>query len=733
MAERVTQRASFGNLTPTARPVDTFHRPDSRGDKLDGFVQWADDRLKATEGFLKAGAGAYQTYRESKFEEVRLKARADAVKNFYDPRRLEGPDFDPSIHLETDSSYALYDEEVKRIQSGLKGIEAGKGLLKDDKDLNYIFEETQRRKKDKNYKIDDKPAYNPNITEEQVFKEFRDFEYKNLPEDADAYFLEKYNQAWGEFEDKFFERLQKQHLGEKVDTLATLVQTYIESGQLAFKLPLEGEEIKLEDDDEFFYSQMGYLLQEGIASGLKENHAQAVVIKQLLLHAESFKLETDDQKAGEITEKEEEILVKIMSALDAKDTQRHFVKSGGSIAGNTFFDEIAGPGIDKINKMLEEKDNKDDADSIRENKRDGAKVTQDIYQDIYSGKITTLAQLNTEIDKWQKLDWNLNYSLPVADILSTFNSVKRSGGVGDNDLMMKIANKIDLGQFTPDDFHNNTSILSQKTDKLGDATKLNDQERRFLFQRLFPEDRSQHEMQKPFLTMIQNKAIGETAFDKDDFKENLRIPEFRKVWEEYQLSYNMTWSKWLKDNGYTNRNRPEMQDQLKFYREVLEPESNKVVGKLKEIITNHEEKNSVIKIDLEDLQNTVPKRYRELNKNGIPERFYIDAYYFFNKDAWEHLFKDDYPPPPPNLFNNVITTSELTTYVDEVQKHILNLPKAPNASYKPELSMNAWFEKKIAEDPDFREQLRLLDEGVTGGQVKSFWKSFDLMPARRED
>ena len=703
MAERVTQRASFGNLTPTARPVDTFHRPDSRG--LDEFVQWADDRLKATEGFLKAGAGAYQTYRESKFEEVRLKARADAVKNFYDPRRLdkERPDFDPSIHLETDSSYALYDEEVKRIQSGLKGIEAGKGLLKDDKDLNYIFEETQRRKTDKNYKKDDKSAYNPNITEEEVFKEFRDFEFKNLPEDVDAYFLEKYNQAWGEFEDKFFERLQKQTVGKRVDTLSALTQSWIESGQLAFKLPPEGEEIKLEDDDEFFYSQLGSLLQEGIASGLTENHAQAVVIKQLLLHAESFDRETKDQEAGEITEKEEGILVKIMSALDAKDTQRHFVKSGGSIAGNTFFDEIAGSGIDKINKMLEEKDNKDDADSIKKNKRDGGRVTQDIYQDIYSGKITTLEQLNKEIDRWQKADWNLNYSLPVADILSTFNRYSTAGGRGDMERFRDLHIDILTGKIREEDL-----IKDPKYFTKGKNKNLSFQQQIQLHDLVFNSDAGPLQLQKVEINGLEQFAVG--AFGgKAELQYLLADSNFFNAYRAIQTEFNKDVEAFIKKGGFTRNNKPSIEQEEEFF-EKIRPKFIKKIEDLKNISTNLETRLNLAKIDLKNIDGTLPDIYKKL-EDGIPKAFYRDSLYFFDKEKWEHLFEGEFSSPKAlQLYANAGEgRQERKNMIEAVQKYLLK------DNYH-ETHYLDWLESELEKKPTWK------------NRVGSFW---DMMILNR--
>ena len=303
MVERVTQRANFTNLNPQARPVDTFRRPDSR--KLDEFVDWWDSRLKATNNLISSMGSAVITARQSELEEVRLKARADAVKNFYDPKRLEkieGVDkpVETGIHLDKDSSYATYDKEVENTQDALKGIEAGKKLLSDEQLLNSVFLINKSRKK-KIIKGQENEDYDPDTTEEKVFQELKEKRYANLPEDSGAFFLEKYNEAWVAFEDKFFDRLQKRNVGERVDTLSTLTKTWIDSGDLEFTVPI-GPEIKPEEYDEYFYGKLGVLLDKGMEMGLERTHAQAVIIQELLLYAESFSKKTKDQEAGEITE-----------------------------------------------------------------------------------------------------------------------------------------------------------------------------------------------------------------------------------------------------------------------------------------------------------------------------------------------------------------------------------------------------------------------------------------------
>ena len=132
MVERVTQRANFGNLRPQAKPVDTFRRQDTRD--LDNFIDFANQRLKATQGIIDAGFGAYQTYRESKEEEIAFKAQTDAVKGTVDPE-LQG-------------SWAIYDKQQKRTKGLLKAREKGNEIINDTDFLAGVFNETEQVNKD---------------------------------------------------------------------------------------------------------------------------------------------------------------------------------------------------------------------------------------------------------------------------------------------------------------------------------------------------------------------------------------------------------------------------------------------------------------------------------------------------------------------------------------------------------------------------------------------------------
>ena len=133
MVERITQRANFGNLRPQARQVDIFRRPDSRDH--DAETDLVNQRLEAFGNFVKGGFDAYASYRESKQEEVALKAKADAVKNANNPNYEGDPEYE---------NWKVYDSELKRTQNILTAQKEGNELLKDDQFIPNIFEDTER-------------------------------------------------------------------------------------------------------------------------------------------------------------------------------------------------------------------------------------------------------------------------------------------------------------------------------------------------------------------------------------------------------------------------------------------------------------------------------------------------------------------------------------------------------------------------------------------------------------
>lgn len=695
MVERVTQRANFGNLRPQAKPVDTFRRQDTRD--LDNFIEFANQRLKATQGIIDAGFGAYQTYRESKQEEVRLKARADAVKNFYNPLRTEKPNVD----LDTDSSFASYDKEVQRVQSSLTGIEDGKKLINDDKFLNYIFEETERRRTDPDYTVNGVNVYNPDITEEQVFKEEKDFEYKNLVKKKadDPFYLEKYNEAWDQFEDKFFARLVKVKEGKRVGALSTLTQSWIKEKKLEFNL-----DPNISTND--FYGQLGLLLEEGQKMGLKESHAQGVIINNLFKYAESFLRPTDTQNAGEITDKEEEILVEIMSALQANDVNKSFVKSGGNIADNSFFENVAQQGISDINTMLKDKDSKDDTDSRKNNILQGNQATDNLYQDIYSGKITSLVDLNKTIDNLQTQGWNIDFNLPVADILRTFNSYTTSGGNGDTERYAQLQIEILTGKVTEQDIIKNPNYFKEGKNK-----NLDFNQQIKLVDLLFNSDAGPLQTQKVELKGLE--AYAHSIFGgKESFNYNLSDPQFFNAYRALQLEFNRDIESFIKKGGFTKQNEPSQKQETEFF-EQIRPKYIQKINELQNLSTNLETNLNQAKIDVRNIDGTLPDMYKQL-EDGVPEIFYRDTLYFTNRDLWEHLFEGDFSrPKAQQLYANAGTgKQEKIAMLEEVQKYLLGLDDPPPSHF------TNWLNRKLDEKPTIMRRAR-----------NSFWR---MMTTARE-
>tara|TARA_R100001509_G_scaffold57241_1_gene31577 strand:- start:3626 stop:5680 length:2055 start_codon:yes stop_codon:yes gene_type:complete len=673
MVERVTQRANFGNLRPQARPVDTFRRQDTRD--LDNFIEFANQRLKATQGIIDAGFGAYQTYRESKEEDVRLKARADAVKNYYNPLRAE----DPNVDLDTESSFASYDKEVQRIQSGLDGIEDGRKLLNDDKKLNDIFIKFDKRKKD-----GDK-----DVTEEQLFKEFKERQFSQLPKNADAFYLEKYTEAFNQFEDKFFERLLKRTEGQKVQNLSRLNNEWLKSKARTFETEIDPDDINAN-----FYGQLGLMLEQGRKMGLKESHAQAIIINDIFRYADSFLRPTDTQNAGEITDREEEILTDILTALQANDVNKSFVKSGGNIASNAFFEQVAQQGISNINTMLKNKDSKDDTDSRKTNILNGNQATDDLYQDIYSGKITTLVDLNKKIDELQLKDWNIDFNLPVADILRTFNSYTTSGGNGDTERFAELQIEILTGKVTTENLINDPKYF-----KTGKNKNLDFNQQIKLVDLLFNSDAGPLQTQKVELKGLE--AYAHSIFGgKESFLYNLSDPAFLNAYRSIQLEFNRDVELFIKEKGFTKQNKPSIQQEIEFFKE-MRPKYIQRMNELQSISTNLETNLNQAKIDVRNIEGTLPDMYKTL-ENGVPEAFYRDTLYFTNRDLWEELFEGDYSrPKAQQLYANAgAGFREKINMLEEVQKYLFNTDDPPPSHFtnwinrkrneKPSLSLRFW-------------------------------------------
>ena len=381
-----------------------------------------------------------------------------------------------------------------------------------------------------------------------------------------------------------------------------------------------------------------------------------------------------------------------MSALDAKDTQRHFVKSGGSIAGNTFFDEIAGSGIDKINKMLEEKDNKDDADSIKKNKRDGGRVTQDIYQDIYSGKITTLEQLNKEIDRWQKADWNLNYSLPVADILSTFNRYSTAGGRGDMERFRDLHIDILTGKIREEDL-----IKDPKYFTKGKNKNLSFQQQIQLHDLVFNSDAGPLQLQKVEINGLEQFAVG--AFGgKAELQYLLADSNFFNAYRAIQTEFNKDVEAFIKKGGFTRNNKPSIEQEEEFF-EKIRPKFIKKIEDLKNISTNLETRLNLAKIDLKNIDGTLPDIYKKL-EDGIPKAFYRDSLYFFDRDVWEHLFEGEFSSPKAlQLYANAGEgRQERKNMIEAVQKYLLK------DNYH-ETHYADWLESELEKNPTLESRL----------------------------
>ena len=156
----------------------------------------------------------------------------------------------------------------------------------------------------------------------------------------------------------------------------------------------------------------------------------------------------------------------------------------------------------------------------------------------------------------------------------------------------------------------------------------------------------------------------------------------------------------IKEKGFTKQNKPSIQQEIEFFKE-MRPKYIQRMNELQSLSTNLETNLNQAKIDVRNIEGTLPDMYKTL-ENGVPEAFYRDTLYFTNRDLWEELFEGDYSrPKAQQLYANAgAGFREKINMLEEVQKYLFNTDDPPPSHFtnwinrkrneKPSLSLRFW-------------------------------------------
>ena len=430
MVERVTQRANFGNLRPQAKPVDTFRRQDTRD--LDNFIEFANQRLKATQGIIDAGFGAYQTYRESRQEEIAFKAQADAVKGTVDPE-LQG-------------SWAIYGKQQKRTKGLLKAREEGNKIINDTDFLAGVFNKTEAFNKDKSAGFTMGLEVNKETGDfdvEQVYKKSIDGKINSIIRDNPDIDVEELLRYKGQLDQTFFENVRKNEVNNRVATFREVVRTTLfdktsPAYQGLFRLYSGDDKATPVDFNKNFYNILGTLTDQGMAEGLTREQSVNVALKEIIGVAYTF--DNANSNSGRIIDEEEKLYItNIIGALQDKVTDPRVLKSGSMLMDNNQYREFIFENIEKLDLMLENGEKEDEAEAKKTARSDYNEWKTNIVLDIKfpdregGNGIRNIADLTKRLNEANGLSWSSYYDVGADSLTSTFNQIKSSGGSGDND------------------------------------------------------------------------------------------------------------------------------------------------------------------------------------------------------------------------------------------------------------------------------------------------------------
>ena len=691
MVERVTQRANFGNLRPQARPVDTFRRQDTRD--LDNFIEFANQRLKATQGIIDAGFGAYQTYRENKQEEVAFKAQADAVKGTVDPE-LQG-------------SWAIYDKQQKRTKGLLKAREEGNKIINDTNFLAGVFNETEQVNKDPEQAQYDSKSLLSGLRPdeetgeygaEQLYKVRIDQKINSIIQNNPDIDVEELLRYKGQLDQTFFETIRKNEVNNRVATFREVVRTTMfdktsPTYQSLFRLYSGDDKATPIDFNKNFYSILGTLTDQGMAEGLTREQSVNVALKEIIGVAYTF--DNANSNSGRIIDEEEKLYItNIIGALQDKVTDSRVLKSGSMLMDNNQYREFIFENIEKLDLMLENGEKEDEANAKKTAKKEMNKWMLDTIFDIKYPKdrengIETIEQLQRKLQQGANSSWSQYYDLNTNVLTNLFNTQKTQGGLGDTAQYREAIRHAHFGTngITPGEYLKDASFLLKKYPKLN-AT----QEREVVRQMMssISDKSSSRIYAKRWSDKLSDMLVGNTAMFEALIKTNKGLRNtYDKLFDDYRVKAEII------ERDFKNVGADVKSEQYeKLFKELEEG----MDGMLKTYFEN-EKAQTVIDVDnLETLPDWLTEKDEE---TGLPETLYM-AYFLERKPQ---LFQDAFPEmdqtPFTKLFakskararNNPDLTEDQAVKDDFEYLQLIAFGVIPDAKTKPELSYSKWEEK----------------------------------------
>lgn len=665
MVERVTQRAGFGNLRPQARPIDIYRRQDTR--QLDNFIDWANDRLKATQGLIDSGFGAYQSYRESKAKEVALKAQADAVKNKNNPNYDGDPEY---------KNWKVYDVELNNTQNLLTAQKEGK-LLNDDPNLiPQVFEDTRNANSyiGKGVWANNKTGVTTSTLEkdkdtnkysaEQVFKQTIDNRVSKIIEqnpDIDVVELNRYVES---VEDKFFAEFRKRDMQDKIATYRDVVQAVtLDSDRI------QGEVFNA-DPNKFnakFYEHIGDMSDYGVNKlGLPRDVAVAEALKYII--EDAYMYDNVNSEGGRIiTEKEKLRIEQIIGALSGNVTDKRVLRSGGKliqdgdIEKGTGYKRFALKAINDLDKMLFNSENaldKEEKDRATRQKNTAlAEISLNIANPDRTKKndqgveervgIRTKAEFQKAIETIADMEFNNYLLFPYYEVTQRFKSFNASGGVGNVDKFNQALLDIDKGdvEFSEIFGPNGANYFINK------YKGINKEENSKLLQKALSVSSDKEAIK--FYTKVFDDHIGEKLIGNPAMYE-----------QQYKFSYDLRkaradlYAQWsVKAREYERLNpRASAEQKDAFYRGLIKEFADDF-DFIKQKYFESDLSQTVI--DVENLD-TLPSQFLQLNpKTQIPEFLYFSYLYAKNADAWRKVHEnDELAKEYPNFYRNAKKRAE---------------------------------------------------------------------------
>ena len=693
MVERVTQRANFGNLRPQARPVDTFRRQDTRD--LDNFIEFANQRLKATQGIIDAGFGAYQTYRESKEEEIAFKAQADAVKGTVDPE-LQG-------------NWAIYGKQQKRTKGLLKAREEGNKIINDTNFLAGVFNETEKLNANKD---------NPNVTQkylgniepdketgeygsEQIYKLRIDTKINDIIRDNPDIDVEELLRYKGQLDQTFFETVRKNEVNNRVAIFREVVRTTMfdktsPTYQSLFRLYSGDDKATPIDFNKNFYNILGTLTDQGMAEGLTREQSVNVALKEIIGVAYTF--DNANSNSGRIIDEEEKLYItNIIGALQDKVTDPRVLKSGSMLMDNNQYREFIFENIEKLDLMLENGEKEDEADAKKTAKKEMNKWMLDTIFDIKYPKdrengIETIEQLQTKLQEGANSSWSQYYDFNPNLLTNLYNTRKQRGGLGDLDQFRQAMHDATFGlnNLTPGQYFKNPNLIITK------FNKLNSEQERLVIDKMISSssDRSSEKVYaQRWSDHLASKLVGNVATFKALVSSN----------DSLAKAYHDNFDKFRIRAEIIERDFQNVGADVKSaeYKKLFEELDNDLDAMLK---SYYETDRTQTVLDPDDLD-TLPDWLIEKDKEtGLPETLYMAFLLERKPEIFETVFPDSDTSPFARLFDKSkgratrdgITPSQaIIQDFEKAQMKVFGF--IPNAKDNPDKSYEEWERRLYAE------------------------------------